>query len=95
MSAPLPAEEREALGYDAAWLEAGILERSLLAEQHERLLYGGTRKTASYRSQTVSAWCAALEEENDMRHFIDVGHLTKGRWPVNPPQSNADQPRYP
>jgi len=62
VSAPLPPEVREALdalGYDAAWLEAGILERSLLAEQHARLLAGGTRKLARYRSQAVAAWCAA------------------------------------
>jgi hypothetical protein len=58
-------EALQALGYDAAWLEAGILERGLLAEQHARFLSGGTRKTARYRSQAVTAWCAADGEVPD------------------------------
>jgi hypothetical protein len=59
MSAPLSEVERAALrelGYSEAWLEAGLLDRALLAEQFERLQAGGTRKTGKYRAQALAAW---------------------------------------
>lgn len=46
----------EALGYSEAWLDAGLLDRALLAEQYERLQSGGTKKTARYRAQALAAW---------------------------------------
>jgi len=46
----------EALGYVPGWLDAGILDPALLAEQAERLRTGGSRKTGRYRAQAVSAW---------------------------------------
>lgn len=46
----------EALGYSAAWLEAGLLDRERLAEQHQRLQSGGTRKTGKYRAEALAAW---------------------------------------
>ena len=61
MSEPITETERaalEALGYTEEWLHSGLLERRLLAEQYERLLAGGTRKTGRYRSQALEAWRA-------------------------------------
>ncbi len=49
-------EQLEALGYSEAWLEAGLLDRALLAEQYERMQSGGTKKTAKYRAQALAAW---------------------------------------
>jgi hypothetical protein len=46
----------DALGYTEAWLESGLLDRRLLAEQYERLQGAGTKKTARYRSQALAAW---------------------------------------
>ncbi len=46
----------EALGYTEEWLHAGLLDGALLAEQYERMQSGGTRKTAKYRAQAVTAW---------------------------------------
>lgn len=48
----------DALGYTGEWLQAGLLDSARLAEQFERFESGGTRKTAKYRAQTVSAWLA-------------------------------------
>jgi len=48
----------EDLGYSEEWLRSGILDRQLLAEQHERFHGGGSRKTAKYRSQAIDAWLA-------------------------------------
>jgi hypothetical protein len=45
-----------ALGYTEEWLESGLLDRRLLADQSRRLQAGGTRKTGRYRSQAVAAW---------------------------------------
>ncbi len=45
-----------ALGYTEEWLESGLLDRRLLADQYQRLQAGGTRKTGRYRSQAVAAW---------------------------------------
>ena len=45
-----------ALGYSAAWLESGLLDRERLAEQHRRLESGGTRKTGKYRAEALAAW---------------------------------------
>jgi hypothetical protein len=59
VSEPATAEEKaalEALEYDEAWLTAGILDRTLLIEQHQRLQAGGTRKLAKYRGQALEAW---------------------------------------
>jgi hypothetical protein len=49
----------EALGYTEAWLESGFLDRERLADQHQRLEAGGTRKTGKYRAQTLTAWLEA------------------------------------
>jgi len=56
--APSDAERAAlgALGYTEDWLRAGLLGRALLAEQYERLLAGGTKKTARYRAQALAAW---------------------------------------
>jgi hypothetical protein len=62
MSEPVTEAEHEALaalGYSEAWLEAGLLDRALLAEQFERLQEGGTRKTGKYRAQALASWLAA------------------------------------
>lgn len=70
MSEPASAAERaalEALGYTEAWLESGVLDRALLAEQYERLRAGGTRKTAKYRSQAVTTWLEGAEPIEDDR----------------------------
>lgn len=59
MSEPLTEAERvalEELGYSERWLEAGLLDRKLLAAQHARLLAGGTRKTGKYRAEALAAW---------------------------------------
>jgi hypothetical protein len=45
-----------ALGYSEAWLQSGLLDRQLLADQYARFQAGGTRKTARYRSQALAAW---------------------------------------
>lgn len=45
-----------ALGYTEEWLESGLLDRRLLADQYQRLQAGGTRKTGRYRSQAVALW---------------------------------------
>ncbi len=68
MSAELDEAERaalEALGYTAAWLEAGLLDRERLAEQHDRFSSGGTRKTGRYRGETLSAWVEAASAPSD------------------------------
>jgi len=49
-------EALDALGYTEEWILSGLLDSALLSEQFERLQSGGTRKTAKYRAQTVSAW---------------------------------------
>lgn len=59
MSESLSAGEKAALqelGYSEAWLEAGLLDRALLAEQFQRYQAGGTRKTGKYRAQALAAW---------------------------------------
>lgn len=59
MSEPSTEAERaalEELGYSQRWLEAGLLDRALLAEQRARLLAGGTRKTGKYRAEALAAW---------------------------------------
>jgi hypothetical protein len=61
VSEPISEAERTALedlGYSEEWLRSGILDRQLLAEQHERFRGGGSRKTAKYRSQAFDAWLA-------------------------------------
>lgn len=58
---PISEAERTALadlGYGEEWLRSGVLDRRLLAEQHERFRGGGSRKTATYRSQAFDAWLA-------------------------------------
>ncbi len=47
-----------ALGYSEAWLQAGILDRQLLADQYARFQTGGTKKTVGYRTQALAAWRA-------------------------------------
>jgi hypothetical protein len=54
-----------ALGYTEKWLESGLLDRRLLADQHQRLQAGGTRKTGRYRSQAVAAWLAGAGSLSD------------------------------
>ena len=47
MSESLTEAERaalEALGYTEEWLQSGLLDRRLLADQYERFRAGGTRK---------------------------------------------------
>ncbi|MDH3211451.1 MAG: hypothetical protein OEM05_03100 [Myxococcales bacterium] len=61
MATPIAPSDAEraalgALGYTEDWLRAGLLGRALLAEQYERLLAGGTKKTARYRAQALAAW---------------------------------------
>ncbi len=59
-----PETERvalEALGYSEEWLRSGLLDRRLLVEQYERFRAGGTRKTAKYRSQALTAWREGVE----------------------------------
>jgi len=61
MSTPLSDRERqalEALGYTEAWIDAGVLDRGLLATQQERLEGGGSKKLARYRGEAVGAWLA-------------------------------------
>jgi hypothetical protein len=48
----------EDLGYSEEWLRSGILDRQLLAEQHERFRGGGSRKIAKYHSEALGAWLA-------------------------------------
>lgn len=55
----------EELGYSEAWLESGILDRPLLAEQRQRLQGGGTRKTGKYRAQAFAAWLGRSEPVDD------------------------------
>jgi hypothetical protein len=60
MSETVTPEQRaalEALGYSDTWLTTGILDPALLAEQHQRLQAGGTRKLTKYRAQALAAWC--------------------------------------
>ena len=45
-----------ALGYSEAWLQSGLLDRQLLADQYARFQAGGTQKTVKYRSQALAAW---------------------------------------
>ena len=61
MATPIAPSDAEraalgALGYTEDWLRAGLLGPALLAEQYERLLAGGTKKTARYRAQALAAW---------------------------------------
>ena len=68
MSEPLSQVEKAALGelgYSEAWLEAGLLDRVLLAEQYQRYQAGGTRKTGKYRSQALAAWRRGSEPIGD------------------------------
>lgn len=68
MSEPLSEVEKAALrelGYSEAWLEAGLLDRALLAEQFQRYQAGGTRKTGKYRSQALAAWQKGTEPIGD------------------------------
>ena len=68
MSEPLSEAEKaalRALGYSEAWLEAGLLDRGLLAEQYQRHQAGGTRKTGKYRSQALAAWRRGTEPIGD------------------------------
>jgi hypothetical protein len=61
VSEPVSEAERTALedlGYSEEWLRSGILDRQLLAEQHERFRAGGSRKITKYRSQALGAWLA-------------------------------------
>jgi hypothetical protein len=70
VSEPLTETERAALqelGYSEAWLEAGLLDRGLLAEQYQRYRDGGTRKTAKYRSQALAAWRQGSEPVGDVQ----------------------------
>ena len=70
MSEPLSEAEKTALrelGYSEAWLEAGILDRALLAEQFQRYQAGGTRKTGKYRSQALAAWQKKTEPIGDVQ----------------------------
>jgi hypothetical protein len=60
----------EALGYTEEWLQAGLLDSNLLAEQFARMQSGGTRKTAKYRAQTIAAWLA--EESSLTDEQIDA-----------------------
>ncbi|TFG97630.1 MAG: hypothetical protein E4H11_01670 [Myxococcales bacterium] len=46
----------EDLGYSQEWLRSGILDRQLLAEQHERFRGGGSRRIAKYRSEALGTW---------------------------------------
>ncbi len=55
----------EALGYTDEWLRAGILDSASLAEQFDRFQSGGSKKTAKYRGQTVSAWLAGASPLSD------------------------------
>ena len=61
MSEPSEAQQAalEELGYTEEWLSSGLLDPQLLAEQHERLRSGGTRKTGKYRAQALTAWLSA------------------------------------
>ena len=45
----------DALGYTQEWLQYGLLDGALLAEQFARLQSGGTRNTAKYRAKAVAA----------------------------------------
>ena len=59
MSTPLSNRERQALdelGYTQAWLDAGVLDSTLLLEQIERLEAGGSKKLGRYRAKAVSTW---------------------------------------
>jgi hypothetical protein len=48
----------EELGYSEEWLRSGILDRQLLAEQHQRFRGGGSRRLEKYRSQALGTWLA-------------------------------------
>ena len=49
----------DALGYTREWLQAGLLDTALLAEQFERMQSGGTQKTVRYRARAVTTWLAS------------------------------------
>ncbi len=55
-------EALAALDYHEAWLDAGLLDRATLLAQHRRMQDGGTRKTARYRAETLTAWREAHAE---------------------------------
>jgi hypothetical protein len=68
MNEPVTAAEQaalEALGYTEEWLHSGLLDRQRLADQYQRFESGGTRKTARYRSQTLTAWHETGESIGD------------------------------
>lgn len=71
MSCPSEREKLalDALGYTEGWLQAGLLDRALLAEQFERMQSGGTKKAAKYRAQAITAWlagsCPLTDEQID------------------------------
>lgn len=54
-----------ALGYSEAWLQSGLLDRQLLADQYARFQAGGTQKTVKYRSQALAAWREGGEPIDD------------------------------
>ena len=55
----------DALGYTVEWLQAGILDSALLAEQFDRFQSGGTKKTAKYRAQAATTWLASESTLSD------------------------------
>jgi hypothetical protein len=68
MSTPLSDRERQALeqlGYTESWIDAGVLDRSLLLEQFERLEGGGSKKLGRYRAKAVSTWLARNDAIGD------------------------------
>ena len=75
-----------ALGYTEEWLQGGILDSALLAEQLERLQSGGTQKIARYRAQAVTAWLAGESPLTDQQ--IDV-FLNLMKADPDPKLSNA------
>jgi hypothetical protein len=64
----------EALGYTEGWLQAGLLDRTLLAEQFERMQSGGTKKIAKYRAQAVATWMteSGLLSDEEIDAFLNV-----------------------
>ena len=59
------SEALEALDYSEAWIESGLMDDALLAEQYRRFREGGTRKTGRYRAEMLAAWLERAETIED------------------------------
>lgn len=71
-----PAERLvlEVLGYTEQWLDSGLLDRQLLADQHEQLQADKAKKTGPYRARALRAWREAQQtiSESQLDAFLSV-----------------------